>query len=933
MRKIPIRFVFGIAGALMLAWGSIGLAKYYSPKMAEKDWYPEIPFQKGMSFTTWGASDYNSTQARQELDDMKAAGIEWVAYNIWWFQDYLNSTEIYAGEWADTYANITDSFQYARSIGLHILYKPMLNLAKVYDWRSFIEFTPEWMENYTAWMVDNAIIARDGGAEILSIGCEMGNMQVHETEVRAMIAEIRAEYDGLLTYSANHDSFWHIEWWDAVDIIGVSMYSAMTTEFDPTLQELKNVWNGYYYKLENLAAEWNKSICFTEIGAQALDGSNMVPNDNKISVEQDVEELRDIYLSLFESRIWTAPWFKGTYWWIWDYYEPDPMHPEDNTGFSPMIPLVLETVTETYTADRQPVPSDILLRALIPMCLGAVCFVVLMVRPRELFKSKHRKAVDRGDAESAEGDNEFAGARSADGTKGSNFSIDSHEIFNNEMVIGFSGGVLFYFLLTNYILDVFSTIASSFSFAVLLGISPTSLLIAFGIILLLAFVIAGSMAKSHSKYTYIILFLLLIGYPYITVSNSADQMFVKNTFDLITVFLSLGGFLQVLKRRTMAKLIPSLLNGIAVLGALIGLTMLYDKTAVGFAAIPIATILFIMGKSIRKWKKKSSSSEGEAILWNKNSWKNPSPVVLVGKILTTLIVALVIGILIPIGNADYNLMSMNVLPLLLSIFPSIVGGLIAMFGFYIVALRYKKDSGGILATLSSTRHLGISTIVLGIIGIILQFLGAPPIIWTFLSGVVFVQFFGYTFIEFKKLLSCKKLGWVYLFGSLFMTFFILGIIINSIKGLIIYALTFLEFKDGAFVTRTNFNEMPQFNIPLVVKVLLILVCVILLTAIFTIREIQKKFKSRTLEFHFATNFGEPDSLPKSIAVRKEAPFLEVVNEIIKSLPVENQSLGIEDVQISTLSADIPIKVEDMDKNAAKIKDEYGNSLFIRRQKR
>ena len=116
------------------------------------------------------------------------------------------------------------------------------------------------------------------------------------------------------------------------------------------------------------------SIFFPEMGAQARDGSNIVPNDNNLSNKQDVEELRDIYVSLFKSKLWTAPWFKGVYWWIWNLYPVG----EDSQDFNPNLPLVLQAITEEYTKEHTYRPSMSFLYFIIVFVLAIASFVIVL---------------------------------------------------------------------------------------------------------------------------------------------------------------------------------------------------------------------------------------------------------------------------------------------------------------------------------------------------------------------------------------------------------------------------------------------------------------------------------------------------------------------------------------------------------------------------
>lgn len=341
---------------------------YYNSTQQENISYNEIPFQRGMSFTTWGVESFNSTEAHEEILEMKEIDIEWVGVNIWWTQESVDATKIEDGDWTDTAANITALFKFIHSNGMKVLFKPMLD-SEDGVWRSYIEASPKWIKEYNRFIKYTAEIAENGSVDVFCIGCEMGNWQVKTDVVRELIKEVREIYSGDLTYAANHDSFWYIDWWDAVDIIGIDAYFSFTLSYDPTLQDMIAVWDGFYDELHKFQKKWNRPILFTEIGCQNRDGCNIAPNDNKFNLNQDEKEFRMFYKSLFESKIWSAPWFKGTYWWIWDLREIDE---DDDNGFTPQLSIIQDTIQKYYSGGRNVIYPNYFLELIIIFVLGSL---------------------------------------------------------------------------------------------------------------------------------------------------------------------------------------------------------------------------------------------------------------------------------------------------------------------------------------------------------------------------------------------------------------------------------------------------------------------------------------------------------------------------------------------------------------------------------
>ncbi len=613
MKEHAARLVVLIAGITLIAYSLTAIVGY-NAKVANQ--YESVPFQKGMSFTRWQAFAFNTKETRQEFDTMKAAGIEWVTINHWWFQDWLNSTEIKMGYNSDSMDNITSIIQYARSIGLHVMYKPMLNLAMTYDWRSYIIYTDDWMGNYTAWMVENAKAAEAGGAEMLSIGCEMGNMQVHSDGVRAMIAQVRAVYGGLLTYSANHDSYMHIDWYDAIDMIGISMYTMMTTAWNPSIDEMVTVWNGIAGDLEELSIRWNKPVGFTEIGIQARDGSNIIPNDNQISTRRDVEEMRNYYLSLFNSRIWSAPWFKGAHWWIWDTTPASAVDTLDS--FNPII--ILDTITAEYTKAHVVEPATMSwVITVLPLVAGSAMLALVLVKacpaplPGREFTFTRKQRDRQGGA----------GVNAVQGTVAGAITQDQHATPGpNDHVLGLLLGAFFSNVFTNLTIGLFNVVQKSVSYAIILQISTTGTIVTFAALLLIAMVAGAAMFRYLPRYLLIIAFFLVMVYPYFSLESSVETIFVKTFSDLLVTFLLAGCLIMYCLKFKASNPARILLVSVIVVSAYMAGVVAFGALAQAFLAVPLGIAVLLSSNKQPDRGGDGVQEGGLAMAQRTPAWKN-----------------------------------------------------------------------------------------------------------------------------------------------------------------------------------------------------------------------------------------------------------------------------------------------------------------------
>jgi MFS family permease len=792
------QIVFILIGIALLIHGIVQIHTYYTEIKELEEISDKIPFQKGMSFTTWSNFSYNTSWVREEFDKMKAIGVEWVAINHWWWQDYLNSTEIKQGPWSDGFANMTDCFLYAKSIGLHIMYKPMLNLLKTYDWRSYIIYTDEWMKNYTAWLVENAKAAEAGGVEILCFGTEMGNMQVHSDGVREMIRQIREVFSGLLTYSANHDSFKFVDWYDAIDIIGISMYSMMTTAWDPTVQELTTVWNGMYQDLLELALRWKKPIAFTEIGIQAMDGSNMIPNDNQISQEKDVSEMENFYLSLFNSKIWTAFWFKGAYWWIWDRAQAGDSNLK---SFNPVI--IQDTIKAEYEKDHVVVASDsILIQTSIPLVCGLFVFSILILKVKniQIPEKKKQIKVELSQPDAMKFDKNPANASN---------SID--------ITIGLVLGVFIATIWTLLTLGLYNFIHKSFSYAVILQISLINTILVFLGLLFLTLFLGLALSRFLPRHILSFSAIMLLFSPYFALNSASQSIFINLFFDLLVVFMVAGAFMLIMQRTHPQKILPIIATMIVVLTVYFIAILFFERLTNVFLAIPLCFAIYLSSKS------NPSNLHLQTIQDIENTQNDTIPRV---KMLM-LIAAFLSGILIPFGNSNINLISMNYLSITQYYLPALIGSTVLVCIYFILRrLRPDFDERRFANWFQLDRFIMIA-LILGGLGILFIMIGKPIGIWAIISGLTLIIFMGVLVFTSNSSFSPQRLARNYIYLFLVAILFVLGFILNGIKGLFVVTLTFLIFKDGQILRRDPMvDPVPAFDVPMILDGIIIAVVIL-----------------------------------------------------------------------------------------------------------
>ena len=267
-------------------------------------------------------------------------------------QDTIASTEISCkAPRTATDDELTYVVKLAHNLGLRVLLKPQLDPSDDPDphaWRGQFgsKFTSEaqwqaWFASYDDFINHYAALAQADGIDMLSVGVELGGTTSRSADWRNVIAGVRSLYSGLLTYSSlsstgapfPHGEEQRIDWWDAVDFIGVDAYYPLTNQTNPTVSELEAAWSdrGYLGMLSILSQRFDKQIVFTEFGYASVDGANENPGGSADRA-LDLQEQADLYQAAAD-MFGNQPWLHGIFWWQW-FADPKVGGPED-TSFTP----------------------------------------------------------------------------------------------------------------------------------------------------------------------------------------------------------------------------------------------------------------------------------------------------------------------------------------------------------------------------------------------------------------------------------------------------------------------------------------------------------------------------------------------------------------------------------------------------------------------
>ena len=266
--------------------------------------------------------ELNDDYAKWSLRTLKErTGINTIILTVVALQEKPQSTTIDWKTDVPTDEEVKATIEYAQSLGLDVILKPMVNCADG-TWRAHINFFDidvvcepkwsDWFSAYTEFESHYAKIAEEMNCTMFVIGCELVNTDRREAEWRQLIKTLRGIYHGLLTYNCDKYQEDHLTWWDAVDVISSSGYYP----YDKWEEELS--------RIEKVVKKYNKPFFFCEAGAPSVVGGDLLPNDWTIQGQVSLEAQTRFYEGML-SACAKVDFVLGFGLWDWkaQVYQPE----------------------------------------------------------------------------------------------------------------------------------------------------------------------------------------------------------------------------------------------------------------------------------------------------------------------------------------------------------------------------------------------------------------------------------------------------------------------------------------------------------------------------------------------------------------------------------------------------------------------------------
>jgi hypothetical protein len=319
-------------------------------------------------------SGYGTAASARAMDEAVALGATWVSLTPFgrvWDGKGAGVDLVFEAPFEQNRRDVLAAIAQAHARGLEVLLVPHLWVESG-EWRALIDPGDDagwarWAESYRGFLLTWAEVAREGGAEMLSVGVELRSWVTtpRAASFLPIIAAVRAVYPGLLTYSANWDDVDQTMIFDDLDLIGINAFYPLADREGAPFPELLEGGRKVAAQVEAVARSWGKPVVLTEIGYTTRRDPAVRPwewPDGMKDVILDQRSQAEAYTALI------APFLDARYcagFFVWRLYaDPADVSQEAEWGFSPRgklaeLPL-RDAFTARWAADGRWTPGDAL---------------------------------------------------------------------------------------------------------------------------------------------------------------------------------------------------------------------------------------------------------------------------------------------------------------------------------------------------------------------------------------------------------------------------------------------------------------------------------------------------------------------------------------------------------------------------------------------
>jgi hypothetical protein len=297
----------------------------------------------------WGSDDMVRT-----LAILEGLGVNWVAIHPYGGirDDGTVGRSRIDRLWEDP-SWLTRAIRAAHAKGIKIMITPHVAYwGSRFEYRAAVSFDDEasWARffgTYEEFIVRVARLSTEADAFV--VGSELDRTTHREREWRRIIAAVRREFRGPMTYAAGWDAYAKVAFWDALDVVAVQGYFPLVQhEGVPTDAELTAAWSRIVADLESFGRARGRRVVLGELGYNRSLSAAVRPWEYPQDAVPEAEVLQTRCLDAALGALSKSRGVAGAFLWKWFPGEVS------RGNFLASTPAMRNVIARYWRADKAP---------------------------------------------------------------------------------------------------------------------------------------------------------------------------------------------------------------------------------------------------------------------------------------------------------------------------------------------------------------------------------------------------------------------------------------------------------------------------------------------------------------------------------------------------------------------------------------------------
>jgi hypothetical protein len=264
------------------------------------------------------------------VDQIAAIGADTVEFVVDSKQENGKSTQIFLDMRGEpTPEKLGELIDYAHSRRLRVILMPLVLLEAPInnEWRGSMhpEVWESWWDSYREMLHHYATVSEKHHVDVFVIGSELVTTETMTEQWTRTIRQVRRDYKGAITYSANWDHYTTPQFWDQLDLMGINSYYDLgynvkgthLQKNQATVAQISQRWSELKNSILGFSRKIHKPVLMLEVGWCSIGNAVTEPWDYTQTTEPlDLDVQRRLYEAYFESW-YGQKGFAGFMLWAW----------------------------------------------------------------------------------------------------------------------------------------------------------------------------------------------------------------------------------------------------------------------------------------------------------------------------------------------------------------------------------------------------------------------------------------------------------------------------------------------------------------------------------------------------------------------------------------------------------------------------------------